>query len=97
MYLDAWGRNRRRDPSGRLRRRPAAPRVHSPPNLHHFVMQCLLSPVAVLGCGSSVARVWLCEDPTWGIRGAKTQIRVFYSDVARFVNTVPLNMYACMS
>jgi len=37
------------------------------------------------------------HDPTWGIRGAKTQIRVFYSDAARFVNTVPLNMYACMS
>jgi len=27
IYLDAWGRSRRRDPSGRLRRRPAAPRV----------------------------------------------------------------------
>jgi len=27
IYLDAWGGSRRRDPSGRLGRRPAAPRV----------------------------------------------------------------------
>jgi len=37
------------------------------------------------------------KDPTWGIRGTKTHIRVFYSNVARCVNTVPLNMCACMS
>jgi len=35
---------------------------YSPPSLHHFVMQDLLPPVVVLGCGFSFARVWLCED-----------------------------------
>jgi len=28
----------------------------------HFVMQGLLPPVVVLGCGFFFARVWLCED-----------------------------------
>jgi len=31
IYLDAWRRSRRRDPSGRLRRRPVAPRVPQGP------------------------------------------------------------------
>ena len=35
----------------------------SPPSLHHFVMQGVLPSVVVLGCGSSFARVRLCEDP----------------------------------
>ena len=35
---------------------------HSPPSLRHFVTQRLQPPVAVLGCGFSFARVWLCED-----------------------------------
>jgi len=34
MYLDAWGCSRRRDPSGHLRRRPAAPRVPLGPPIH---------------------------------------------------------------
>jgi len=28
--------------------------IHSPPSLCHFVMQGLLPPVVVLGCGSSL-------------------------------------------
>ena len=36
--------------------------VHSPPSLNHFVMQGLLPPVVVLGCGFSSTHVWLCED-----------------------------------
>jgi len=35
----------------------ATPLGHSPPSLHHFVMQGLLPPVVVLGCGVSFARV----------------------------------------
>ena len=40
--------------------------VHSPTNLHHFVMQGLLPPVVVLGCGFSplpaCSFVIICED-----------------------------------
>jgi len=31
------------------------------PSLHHFVIQGLLAPAVVLGCGFSLARVRLCE------------------------------------
>ena len=35
--------------------------------------------------------------PTWGIRGTRNKIRVFYSNLACFVNTATLNMYVFMS